>query len=227
MAEDLMRYDLMAQDALRGVVKAALKRAARTGLPGDHHFFIAFDTNHSGVKISERLRKKYPEEMTIVLQHQFWSLQVSEDKFEVDLSFDNIPERLSVPFVAIKGFFDPSVQFGLQFEVMQASEIADQPADSTSQGGPPAPIAILPSGAEATAGDAGNRPRSRKGKAGSAGAVHALSDPASQQADNSATKRAGSSSGKSGPELPDAAGEKAGDTAGAAKVVQLDTFRKK
>jgi len=125
MAEDLMRYDLMAQDALRGVVKAAMKRAARVGLPGDHHFFVAFDTNHSGVRISERLRKKYPDEMTIVLQHQFWSLEVYEDRFEVDLSFDNIPERLSVPFVAIKGFFDPSVQFGLQFDVSHVEDEAD------------------------------------------------------------------------------------------------------
>ncbi len=117
-AEDLMRYDLLAQAALRQVVRLALKRVEREGLPGDHHFFIAFDTRHPGVRISDRLRRKYPEEMTIVIQHQFWNLAVHPASFEIDLSFDNIPEKLAIPFEAIKGFFDPAVQFGLQFEVV-------------------------------------------------------------------------------------------------------------
>lgn len=117
MAEDLMRYDILAQHALRSVVKLALQRVMRDGhLPGEHHFFISFDTNYPGVKISERLHQKYPDDMTIVLQHQFWNLEVYDKLFEVELSFDNIPERLVVPFAAIKGFFDPTVQFGLQFE---------------------------------------------------------------------------------------------------------------
>ncbi len=116
-AEDLMRYDLLAQSALRQVVKLALMRVEREGLPGNHHFFIAFDTTRPDVGMSERLRKKYPEEMTIIIQHQFWNLKVHADRFEVDLSFDNIPEKLVIPFNAIKGFFDPAVQFGLQFEV--------------------------------------------------------------------------------------------------------------
>ncbi len=117
MAEDLMRYDMLAQDALRSVVKLALKRVQESGLPGEHHFFIAVSLDHPGVKISERLRSKYDDEMTIVLQHQFWNLEVYDKFFEVELSFDNTPERLVVPFAAVKGFFDPSVQFGLQFEV--------------------------------------------------------------------------------------------------------------
>ena len=115
--EDLMRYDLLAQNALRQVVYLALKRVESEGLPGEHHFFIAFDTRHPGVGISPRLHGKYPEEMTIVIQHQFWNLAVHPDHFEIDLSFDNIPEKLIIPFEAVKGFFDPAVQFGLQFEV--------------------------------------------------------------------------------------------------------------
>ncbi len=114
---DLIRYDLLAQDALRGVVRKVLTDVAREGLKGDHHFYVAFDTRAPGVRISDRLRGKYPEEMTIVLQHQFWDLTVTEQTFEVGVSFGGTPERLLVPFTAIKGFFDPSVQFGLQFEV--------------------------------------------------------------------------------------------------------------
>lgn len=116
MAEDLIRYDVLVQDALRGVVRKVVDEAAKAGLPGEHHFFIAFDTTAPGVRISTRIREKYPEEMTVVLQHQFWELTVSETAFEVGLSFDGIPEKLHIPFAAIKGFFDPSVQFGLQFE---------------------------------------------------------------------------------------------------------------
>ena len=125
MADDLMRYDLLAQDALKGVVRFALKRVEKTGLPGEHHFYIAFDTTAPGVRLSERLRKQYPKEMTIVLQHQYWGLEVFEDRFLVELSFDNIPEKLGIPFDAIKGFFDPSVQFGLQFEIGEANENAE------------------------------------------------------------------------------------------------------
>jgi hypothetical protein len=124
MAEDLMRYDLLAQDALRGVVRFALKRVEQDGLPGEHHFYIAFDTTAPGVRVSERVRQQYPQEMTIVLQHQYWGLEVTEDRFHVELSFDNIPEKLTIPFTAIKGFFDPSVQFGLQFEAGEANENA-------------------------------------------------------------------------------------------------------
>ena len=119
MAEDLMRYDLLAQHALRGVVRLALKRVEREGLPGEHHFFIAFGTTEPGVRMSDRLREKYKDEMTIVVQHQFSNLRIYDDRFEIQLFFDGIPEQLTIPFAAIKGFFDPSVQFGLQFEVAE------------------------------------------------------------------------------------------------------------
>ena len=125
MAEDLIRYDVLAQEALRGVVRRVLTEAGKDGLPGEHHFFIAFDTRHPGVRISGRLREKHPEEMTIVLQHQFWDLNVTEHNFEVGLSFGNVPERLLVPFEALKGFFDPSVQFGLQFDVPRSEEAGE------------------------------------------------------------------------------------------------------
>src|SRR5258708_17894389 len=98
-----------------------LSDAAEQGLPGEHHFFITFLSTAEGVKLSPRLLAQYPEEMTIILQHQFWDLDVSEDRFEVGLSFGGIPERLVVPFNSIKSFFDPSVQFGLQFEPPDAA----------------------------------------------------------------------------------------------------------
>ncbi|RMF03268.1 MAG: Stringent starvation protein B, partial [Alphaproteobacteria bacterium] len=140
------RYDTLAQEALRGVVRTVLKQVAKTGLPGEHHLYIAFDTNAPGVSISERLHEQYPEEMTIVLQYQFWDLEVASDHFEVKLSFNNIPERLKVPFAAIRAFYDPSVQFGLQFGAPGAANDAETeevelPAivneDSTSAGSNP------------------------------------------------------------------------------------------
>ena len=116
MATDHIRYDVLARDALRGVLRQVLTDAAEHGLPGEHHFFITFVSTAEGVKLSPRLLAQYPEEMTVILQHQFWDLVVTEDRFEVGLSFGGIPERLVVPFNSIKSFFDPSVQFGLQFE---------------------------------------------------------------------------------------------------------------
>jgi hypothetical protein len=113
---DHIRYDLLTQQALRGVVRSVLTDAAKKGLPGDHHFYIAFDTMAEGVRIPDRLRAQYPEQMTIILQHQFWDLKVTDEEFEVGLSFGGIPAKLTIPFEAVKGFFDPSVQFGLQFE---------------------------------------------------------------------------------------------------------------
>jgi hypothetical protein len=126
MATDHIRYDVLARDALRGVLRRVLTDAAEHGLPGDHHFFITFVSTADGVKLSPRLLAQYPEEMTVILQHQFWDLVVTEDRLEVGLSFGGIPERLVVPFSAIKSFFDPSVQFGLQFETSDAA--ADAPA---------------------------------------------------------------------------------------------------
>jgi len=134
MPEDLMRYDLLAQEALRGVVRAALRKVIRQGLPGDHHFYIAFDTRYPGVHLSERLAGRYPTEMTVVLQHQYWGLAVHEEEFEVELSFDNIPEKLVIPFNAIKGFLDPSVQFGLQFETVPVPPAVESEAAARKEG---------------------------------------------------------------------------------------------
>jgi len=128
---DQIRYDLLTQQALRGVVRNVLTDTAKKGLPGDHHFYISFDTRADGVRLSDRLRAQYPEEMTIILQHQFWDLKVGEEDFEVGLSFGGIPERLTVPFEAINGFFDPSVQFGLQFE--EVTEGDERPAPANAQ----------------------------------------------------------------------------------------------
>ena len=127
---DQIRYDLLTQQALRGVVRSVLTDTAKKGLPGDHHFYISFDTKADGVHMSDRLRAQYPDEMTIILQHQFWDLKVSEDEFEVGLSFGGVPERLTVPFDAINGFFDPSVQFGLQFEEVAEGEKRSVPANA-------------------------------------------------------------------------------------------------
>jgi hypothetical protein len=148
MAVDHIRYDLLAQEALRGVLRTVLSDAAKNGLPGDHHFFVTFDTCAEGVRLSQRMRAQYPKEMTIVLQHQFWDLAVNEDSFEVGLSFGGVPERLSIPFGAVKQFFDPSVEFGLQFEQIGVAGEAKpdalpapkkgggEPANSPTQGKP-------------------------------------------------------------------------------------------
>jgi hypothetical protein len=118
MPDDHIRYDLLAQQALRGVVRTVLADAAKKGLPGEHHFKITFNTTAPGVRLSDRLRAQYPETMTIILQHQFWDLAVGERGFEVGLSFGGISERLGVPFDSIVAFYDPAVQFGFQFEAI-------------------------------------------------------------------------------------------------------------
>ena len=110
-----------------------LTDAATKGLPGEHHFFITFDTRAEGVEISPRLKASYPQEMTIVLQHQFWDLKVTEDDFEVGLAFNGIPERLHVPLKAVKAFQDPSVQFGLQFTVEPEAGAAEPPAPAVDR----------------------------------------------------------------------------------------------
>jgi hypothetical protein len=114
----------MVEAALRGVVREALARTAANGLPGAHHFYITFRTRAPGVAIPDYLLQQYPEEMTVVLEHQFWDLEVAEEQFGVTLSFANRPERLTVPFAAITAFADPSVKFGLQFQPPSAEEAA-------------------------------------------------------------------------------------------------------
>lgn len=140
MGQDHIRYDILAQDALRGVIRKVLSEVAATSrLPGDHHFFITFLTGAPGVRISSHLKDKYPEQMTIVIQHQFWDLKVSDTHFEIGLSFSDTPERLYIPFNAIRGFYDPSVNFELEFEVPLAdeeeasAEITAYPADAVAK----------------------------------------------------------------------------------------------
>ena len=137
---DHIRYDILAQNALRGVVRMVMADAAKKGLLGEHHFKISFDTTAPGVKLSSRLREQYPQEMTIVLQHQFWDLEVSEEAFEVGLSFSGIPERLRVPFDAIIGFFDPSVEFGLQFAIVVEAEEDGHESAPEAKVKPPVPV---------------------------------------------------------------------------------------
>lgn len=200
---DLIRYDLLAQDALRGVVKKVLSDAAKSGLPGEHHFFVAFDTNAEGVKISSRLKAKHPEEMTIVLQHQFWDLAVNDKNFEIGLSFNGVAEKLVVPFDAIKGFFDPSVQFGLQFETI--TEAQATPGEAANEAGEHETVTI------------GNRRPASRGAASEPEETPKIHSPVSRAkkkdpAETSAPKKT--------------AKEPAGQ-AGGAEVVSLDKFRKK
>ena len=114
MSDDQINYDQLMQDAHRELIHKVLEQVMKTGLPGEHHFFIIFNTTHPGVRISDRLREQYPQEMTIVLQHQYSNLKVDDDRFEIQLSFNRIPELLVIPYSAISGFVDPSVPFGLQ-----------------------------------------------------------------------------------------------------------------
>lgn len=127
-----MHYEQMAQNALRGVVRMALERVAKQGLPGDHHFYITFESQHPGVTMSDWLKERYPDEMTIVVQHQFWDLKVEPEKFSITLSFHKVGETLVVPFEAVKAFFDPSVQFMLQFKPVNG-QAPKKPATATEQ----------------------------------------------------------------------------------------------
>ena len=127
MTQDLIRYDILAQDALRGVIRKVLSEVTRTGLPGNHHFFITFVTTAPGVRISSRLREKYPEQMTIVIQHQYWDLDVTETGFEVTLSFSDVSEKLAIPYAAVRGFYDPSVNFELEFDVRAEPAAVHEP----------------------------------------------------------------------------------------------------
>jgi len=135
--QDLLGYDRMMERAVRGVVREALAVAASRGLPGVHHFYITFKTQAPGVTIPDTLLAKYPEEMTIVLEHQFWDLEVTEDSFSVTLSFGSKPARLTVPFAAVSTFADPSVQFGLQFKHVEADGAKATAAQAGASAEPP------------------------------------------------------------------------------------------
>jgi uncharacterized protein len=141
MVQDLFDYPQMVQTALRGVVREALARTAREGLRGTHHFYVSFRTHVSGVVLPDYLLDQYPEEMTIILQHQFWGLEVGDQEFSVTVSFQNRPEQLTVPFAAVTKFADPSVKFGLQFELPAAKprDTAAPPAEIPVDEAPKAP----------------------------------------------------------------------------------------
>lgn len=209
MAEDQIRYDILAQEALRGVVKKVLTEVGKTGLPGEHHFFISFDTHASGVRISQRLLDQYEDEMTIVLQNQYWDLKVSETGFEVGLSFDGISEMLTIPYSAIKGFFDPSVQFGLQFEVASEEDDAEAPNEaSITNLADKEPSPLSSNDADKSGGKQAKASKSKASKSGA-------SKPSKAKADKSASADKTADTG-------DGDGENAGE-----KVVSLDAFRKK
>jgi hypothetical protein len=197
MTVDYIRYDILTQDAMRSVVRTVLADGATKGLPGDHHFYISFDTRAEGVVLSPRIKAQYPKEMTIVLQHQFWDLTVTPDRFEVGLSFSGIPERLVVPFRAITGFADPSVQFVLQFAVAVEDETgADEAEDTSTEGArPPARHDRLPAATEPLPVAANPESAAKPGET-----------PADKPADKPAAKS---------------------DEPTTAEVVRLDRFRKK
>jgi uncharacterized protein len=144
MPVDHIRYDVLAQAALRGVVRTVLADAAQRGLPGEHHFKITFATTAPGVRLSERMRAQYPQEMTVVLQHQFWDLMVNDEFFEVGLSFGGVPERVVVPFDTVTAFYDPAVQFGFQFETIETGAAAEANAEPRSAEKPDAADPRLP-----------------------------------------------------------------------------------
>ena len=199
--KDLIRYDLLVQEALKGVVRKVLIDC-KDGLPGEHHFYISFQTDFPGVRLSNRLREKYPQEMTIVLQHQFWDMNVTEHTFEVGLSFSGVPERLLIPFDALTGFFDPSVQFGLKFDGQEEDE-----GDDIIEA-PPAPQPIR----------GGSEPvepkQPRKAAPEKKPAPEKAPAPAAEMSDM---------------EMSDDSDDDAEDTGtpGTAEVVSLDAFRKK
>ncbi len=164
MAEDLMRYDRLVDDALRGVVVRVLRRVLKEGLRGDHHFYLSFRTDHPGVSLSDELRARYPEELTIVLQHQFWDLEVDDETIGVTLSFGGRRQRIVLPLAAVTAFADPSVKFGLQFNdgggMPSAEDAAEGPGDVEAESAPPGNAEVKAARSEPAASD----------KAGDAGA---------------------------------------------------------
>ncbi|HEY5962953.1 MAG TPA: ClpXP protease specificity-enhancing factor SspB [Xanthobacteraceae bacterium] len=215
MPVDHIRYDILVQDALRGMVRNVLADTAKGGLAGDHHFFVTFDTTADGVKISDRLRERYPEEMTIVLQHQFWDMKVTDELFEVGLSFGGVAEKLVIPLAAIKQFADPAVQFTLQFETLpEAGDAAEGDGDA----GTPREAAKpkLKSQSQPAGKDARPDAKDSKREPGRT-SVPASPLPAAAGTETASAK---TTSDKPGADQP-------ADKSGGAEVVRLDRFRKK
>lgn len=151
MAEETLRYDKMVEDALRGVVREALAVTARDGLFGEHHFYITFRTHCPGVQMADHILARHPDEMTIVLQHQFWDLVVDDTSFRVSLSFSGKSETLIIPFVAITGFADPSAKFGLQFQALDDEDEGEDEGEGDEAEMVTEPIVAEPTAAEPAA----------------------------------------------------------------------------
>jgi uncharacterized protein len=204
MSDDLIRYDVLVSDALRGVVRQVLTEIASTGLPGEHHLYITIDTRLPGVRISSALRARFPEEMTIVLQHQFWELKVTEQGFEVGLSFSGVPERLLIPFSTITGFADPSVDFALKFETLLVDD-TDMVGELSERLPNPEPAELV-------------KLETQSGR-----------DSINSEATKAGTKSGASAGSKSSGDAKDAGGKDSGGKADekSGQVVSLDSFRKK
>jgi hypothetical protein len=240
----LIDYEALTQEAMRGVVKTVLVGVAKNGLPGDHHFYVSFDTQAAGVSLSKRLKEKYPDEMTIVLQHRFWDLSVGDDRFEVKLTFDGIPERLVIPYSAIRVFFDPSVRFGLQFEEAHTS-IEDGSASGRRGRDPGLKDLIVTGGDNTRPPRRGIERKSRpgRGKAGSRNDTAQAEPPvvgATEPAAGTTGKTEGVAPEGGTPTVEQAPSrprpvavpsskpvEPAAPAGGGAQVVSLDAFRKK
>jgi hypothetical protein len=228
-------YEALAQDAMRDIVRTALEQVAGLGyLPGEHHFYIAFDTRAPGVVLSKRLKERYPEEMTIVLQHQFRDLSVDDHRFEVTLSFDGKLERLGVPLRAVRVFFDPSVPYGLQFEssdlTARAADEADAPAAEAADGDGSRPVAVRPRqrgmrGMPAEPGAPAKVRAPRKPRAAQSEA--ARQKPAASAADGNVAEPTGAALSRSPAGRPMLVQPKPDEPANDSKVVQLDKFRKR
>jgi uncharacterized protein len=221
MPVDHIRYDILVQEALRGMVRNVLADAAKNGLMGDHHFFVTFDTTADGVQLSDRLREQYPEEMRIVLQHQFWGMKVTDEQFEVGLSFGGVAEKLVIPFTAIKIFDDPSVQFKLQFETL--AEIADEDDDESA---PSEPLKTLdPSLESRPEPKLEAKPRTSSKQEPARTNVPAGLSPDAPNADAGPDGPLDGPPGRPGAKRPGA--ERPGAKRPGAEVVRLDRFRKK
>ena len=223
-------YETLVQDAMRGVLKAILQRVAKTGLPGEHHFYISFNTRAPGVGLSKRLKERYPEEMTVVLQHRFWDLIVHDDRFEVKLTFDSIPERLVVPFASVKVFVDPSVRFGHQFEDPDALDDAGEHGDQPTTG---EALSAASRSASRNGNTIGNGIRVEKKRATTGRKSKADRPRDALREDNgdvpeAASEAAEATPGKRVPAAVAPVATAADNTADAgSKVVSLDKFRKK
>lgn len=162
MANNVLRYDKMVEDALRGVLREALQ-ASVEGLPGDHHFYITFRTRHPQVDIPDYIRARYPDEMTIVLQHQYWGLEVTPDWFEVTLSFNRVNERLHIPFASVSAFADPSAKFGLQFQTDGSIELPHEGGNEDMDDGEESEAVVEPFQGAEEKGESAATPQNEQG----------------------------------------------------------------